>query len=46
MHDVRMSGEDVLKRQLELADANYHRLKAKGVLAISVLGAIEGRIQA
>ena len=40
MHDVRLSGEDVLKRQLESADANYHRLKDKGVLAISVLGAI------
>ncbi len=40
MHDVRMSGEDVLKRQLELADANYRRLKEKGVQAISVLGAI------
>ena len=40
MHDVRMSGEDVLKRQLELADANYHRLKANDVLAVSVLGAI------
>jgi hydrogenase nickel incorporation protein HypB len=40
MHDVRLSGEDVLRRQLELADANYHRLKAKGVHAISVLGAI------
>ncbi len=40
MHDVRLSGEDVLRRQLELADANYHRLKAKGVRSISVLGAI------
>jgi len=40
MHDIRMSGEDVLKRQLELADANYHRLKANDVRAISVLGAI------
>ncbi len=40
MHDVRMSGADILKRQLELADANCHRLKAKGVRAISVLGAI------
>jgi hydrogenase nickel incorporation protein HypB len=40
MHDVRMSGEDVLQRQLELADRNHHRLKAKGVHAISVLGAI------
>jgi len=40
MHDVRLSGEDVLKRQLELADANYKRLQDKDVLAISVLGAI------
>ena len=40
MHDVRMSGEDVLKRQLELAEANYHRLTGKGVRAFSVLGAI------
>jgi hydrogenase nickel incorporation protein HypB len=40
VHDVRMSGEDVLKRQLELAEANYRRLKAKDVQAISVLGAI------
>ena len=40
MHDVRMSGEDVLKRQLELADANRRRLKAHDVQAISVLGAI------
>jgi len=40
MHDVRMSGEDVLKRQLELADANYRRLQEHAVRAISVLGAI------
>jgi len=40
MHDVRMSGEDVLKRQLELAEANRGRLKTSNVTAISVLGAI------
>ncbi len=40
MHDVRLSGEDVLKKQLELADANHRRLKEMGVGAISVLGAI------
>ena len=40
MHDVRMSGEDVLKRQLEMADVNRRRLAASGVRAISVLGAI------
>jgi len=40
MHDVRFSGEDVLKRQLELADGNRRRLQAVGVQSISVLGAI------
>jgi hydrogenase nickel incorporation protein HypB len=40
MHDVRLSGEDVLKRQLELAEANRQRLSADGVRSISVLGAI------
>jgi len=35
-----MSGEDVLKRQLELAEANHRRLSDRGVRAISVLGAI------
>jgi len=40
MHDVRMSGEDVLKRQMDLANVNHRRLKASGVQAISVLGAI------
>ena len=40
MHDVRFSGEEILARQLELADANYRRLKDAGVRAISVLGAI------
>ena len=40
MHDVRFSGEEILARQLELAEANYRRLKKDGVRAISVLGAI------
>ena len=40
MHDVRFSGEEILARQLKLADANYRRLKEAGVQAISVLGAI------
>jgi len=40
MHDVRLSGEDILKRQLELADANRRRLAEKAVRGISVLGAI------
>jgi len=40
MHDVRFGGEEILARQLKLAEANYHKLKEKGVRAISVLGAI------
>jgi hydrogenase nickel incorporation protein HypB len=40
MHDVRLSGEDVLKRQLELAETNRQRLNAGGIRSISVLGAI------
>lgn len=40
MHDVRVSGDDILARQLEIADANYRRLRAKGIRAVSVLGAI------
>jgi len=40
MHDVRFSGEDILARQLELAEENYRLLKEKGVRAISVMGAI------
>jgi hydrogenase nickel incorporation protein HypB len=40
MHDIRFSGEEILARQLKLADANYRRLKEKNVRAISVLGAI------
>ena len=40
MHDVRVSGEDVLARQLELANANYERLRSHGVRAISIMGAI------
>jgi len=40
MHNVHVSGEDVLKRQLELAEANRRLLKEKKVIAISVMGAI------
>ena len=40
MHDIRMSGEDILAKQLELAEANYRLLKDKEVRAVSVLGAI------
>ena len=40
MHDIRMSGEDILAKQLELAEANYRLLKEKKVRAVSVLGAI------
>jgi hydrogenase nickel incorporation protein HypB len=40
MHDVRVIGEEILARQLKLAEANYRRLKENGVRAISVLGAI------
>lgn len=40
MHDVRFSGEDILARQLELADANYRRLREKRIRSVSVLGAI------
>jgi len=40
MHDVRMSGADILKRQLELAEENRRRLEANDVFAVSVLGAI------
>ena len=40
MHDVRIQGEDILARQLELADRNFKRLKERGVRAISVMGAI------
>jgi len=40
MHGIRLSGEDILARQLELAEENYKLLKEKGVRAISVMGAI------
>lgn len=40
MHDVRFRGEDVLARQLEHAEGNYRRLRAKGIRSVSVLGAI------
>jgi len=40
MHDVRVSGDDILARQLEMADANYRRLHGRGIRSVSVLGAI------
>jgi hydrogenase nickel incorporation protein HypB len=40
MHDVRFSGEDILARQLMVAEANYRLLKEKGIRALSVMGGI------
>jgi len=40
MHDVRFSGEDILARQLKMAESNFERLREQGVRAVSVLGAI------
>ncbi|MGD9676321.1 MAG: hydrogenase nickel incorporation protein HypB [Candidatus Bipolaricaulia bacterium] len=40
MHEVRFAGEDILARQLELAEANYRRLHEKRIRSISVMGAI------
>ncbi len=40
MHDIHLSGEEILARQLELAEENYKLLKEKGIRAISVMGAI------
>ncbi len=40
MHDVRVPFGDVLKRQLELAERNYHLLADNNVHSISVMGAI------
>ena len=40
MHDIRFGAEDILARQLELAEANYRFLKGKRVRAISVMGAV------
>ncbi len=38
MSDVYLNKEDILTRQLELAEENYTLLKEKGVQAISVMG--------
>ena len=40
MHNVQVNGKDILKRQLELAEANRRLLEEKKVVAISVMGAI------
>jgi hydrogenase nickel incorporation protein HypB len=40
MHDIRFNGEDILARQLELAEGNYRRLKELGIRSVSVMGAI------
>ena len=40
MHNVHVCGEDVLARQLELANKNYELLKKHEVRAISFMGAI------
>lgn len=40
MHNVQVSGEDILKRQLELAEANRRLLQDNKVEAVSVMGAI------
>jgi hydrogenase nickel incorporation protein HypB len=40
MHNVQVSSEDILKRQLELAEGNRRLMEAKNVVAISVMGAI------
>ena len=40
MHDIHLNGEDILARQLELAEENYKLWKEKGIRAISVMGAI------
>ena len=40
MHDGRFTGEDILARELELAEAKYRRLKEKHIRSISILGAI------
>ncbi|MFC2079012.1 hydrogenase nickel incorporation protein HypB [Candidatus Bipolaricaulota bacterium] len=40
MHNIRVSGADILKRQLELAEANRRLLEEKAVNAVSVMGAI------
>lgn len=40
MHNVQVNGEDILKRQLGLAEANRRLLEEKRVVAVSVMGAI------
>ncbi len=40
MHNVSVNGEDILKRQLELAETNRRLLEEKQVMAVSVMGAI------
>jgi len=40
MHNVQVNGEDILKRQLELAEANRRLLADNKVDAVSVMGAI------
>jgi len=40
MHNVQVSGEDILKRQLELAEVNRRLLQESKVEAVSVMGAI------
>jgi len=40
MHNVHVNGEDILKRQLELAESNRRLLNNSQVTAVSVMGAI------
>jgi len=40
MHNVHVNGEDILKRQLEFAEANRQLLGQNHVTAVSIMGAI------
>ncbi len=40
MHNIHVQAEEILKRQLDLAEANRKKLEAANVIAISVMGAI------
>ena len=40
MHNVQVNSEDILKRQLELAESNRRLLNDNQVVAISIMGAI------
>jgi hydrogenase nickel incorporation protein HypB len=40
MHNVHVNGEDILKRQLELAESNRRLLNDNQVTAVSIMGAI------